>query len=180
VEAAVKTADPQFIVEVNAAVRECARNYQKFRVLVDAKFASLDASLQLKLDHESPDLSAIENALGDCGTAARTIAKQRGIPEESPQGGDSEAFGVAQKTSGSAMSGGNVAGRAEALRRLGEIAEFFRRTEPHSPVSYLVLRAVHWGNISLGDWLQEVVREDSTLSGLRDLLGIPAPTEPSE
>ena len=33
--------------------------------------------------------------------------------------------------------------RANALKRLNEIADFFKKSEPHSPVSYLVQRAVN-------------------------------------
>jgi type VI secretion system protein ImpA len=70
-------------------------------------------------------------------------------------------------------AGGNPAGRAEALRRLAEIAEYFRRTEPHSPVSFLVQRAVKWGNMSLDQWLDEVLKDQDALRLMRDLLGIP-------
>ena len=44
--------------------------------------------------------------------------------------------------------------RADALRRLEALAVYFRRTEPHSPVSYLVQRAVRWGEMPLEAWLQ--------------------------
>jgi hypothetical protein len=40
--------------------------------------------------------------------------------------------------------------RADALRRLAAVAAYFRRTEPHSPVSYLVQRAVRWGEMPSG------------------------------
>ena len=67
-------------------------------------------------------------------------------------------------------AGGQVASREEALRRLAEVARFFRATEPHSPVAYLVDRAVKWGRMSLGDWLREVVKDETQLGMLYDLL----------
>jgi type VI secretion system protein ImpA len=54
---------------------------------------------------------------------------------------------------------------------LAEVADFFRQTEPHSPVSYLVQRAVKWGNMPLESWLQEVVKDESVLSQIRETLG---------
>jgi type VI secretion system protein ImpA len=67
---------------------------------------------------------------------------------------------------------GAIRGRQEALRRLSEIAEFFQKTEPHSPVSYLVERAVKWGNMPLEQWLQEVIKDSTTLGQVQETLGV--------
>lgn len=67
---------------------------------------------------------------------------------------------------------GAIASRKDALRRLGEIAAFFQKTEPHSPVSYLVQRAVKWGNMGLETWLQDVIKDQSVLFQLRETLGV--------
>ena len=50
--------------------------------------------------------------------------------------------------------------------------EFFRRTEPHSPVSYLVQRAVQWGHMPLENWLRDVIKDEAVLANLRDTLGL--------
>ena len=52
------------------------------------------------------------------------------------------------------------------------------KSEPHSPVSYLVQRAVKWGNMPLDSWLQEVIKDEIVLANLRETLGVtPKPTE---
>jgi type VI secretion system protein ImpA len=59
------------------------------------------------------------------------------------------------------------------LRRLAAVAEYFRQHEPHSPVSYLVQRAVRWGEMSLEDWLREVINDRGVLAYvLQDTLGL--------
>ena len=63
------------------------------------------------------------------------------------------------------------------LNRLNDIAEFFKRTEPHSPVAYLVQRAVKWGDMPLDMWLQEVVKDPGVLYQLRETLGVMPGTE---
>jgi type VI secretion system protein ImpA len=68
--------------------------------------------------------------------------------------------------------------RADALRRLTEVADYFRRSEPHSPVAYLADRAVRWGNMTLDQWLQEMVKDATILAGLREVLGIKPETPP--
>jgi type VI secretion system ImpA family protein len=70
-----------------------------------------------------------------------------------------------------ATATGAVRSRQDALKRLADVAEFFRKTEPHSPVSYLVQRAVKWGNMPLDNWLQEVIKDENVLGQLRETLG---------
>jgi type VI secretion system protein ImpA len=62
--------------------------------------------------------------------------------------------------------------RADALRQLAAVADYFRRTEPHSPVSYLIQRAVRWGEMPLEAWLQNVIHDESVLDQLRETLGL--------
>ena len=52
------------------------------------------------------------------------------------------------------------------------MATFFRQTEPHSPISYLVQRAVRWGNMPLEELLKEVVKHSDALDRIWDTLGI--------
>ena len=70
------------------------------------------------------------------------------------------------------LSAGSLASKEAALASLAQIAAFFRRTEPHSPVAYLLERAVAWANMPLEDWLAEVVRDESTLSSIRERVGL--------
>lgn len=62
--------------------------------------------------------------------------------------------------------------RTEALRQLRDVATFFRRTEPHSPVAYLAEKAVKWGDMPLHEWLQEVVKDTGAMAHLQELLGL--------
>lgn len=72
---------------------------------------------------------------------------------------------------------GQVTHRDQALAQLRQVAEFFRRTEPHSPVAYLAEKAARWGEQPLHAWLRSVIKDDASLARLEDLLGIehPAP-----
>ena len=40
---------------------------------------------------------------------------------------------------------------------LQEIAEYFRRTEPHSPLAYALEQAVRWGRTPLPKLLEELI-----------------------
>lgn len=63
--------------------------------------------------------------------------------------------------------------RAQALAQLRLVADFFRRTEPHSPVAYLADKAAGWGELPLHEWLRAVVKDPAQLAQLDELLGAP-------
>ena len=69
---------------------------------------------------------------------------------------------------------GPLQSREQALAQLRSVAEFFRRTEPHSPVAYLAEKAARWGEQALHAWLRSVIKDDASLARLEDLLGIEA------
>lgn len=69
---------------------------------------------------------------------------------------------------------GPLQSRDQALAQLRGVAEFFRRTEPHSPVAYLAEKAARWGEQPLHAWLRSVIKDDASLARLEDLLGIEA------
>jgi type VI secretion system protein ImpA len=69
-------------------------------------------------------------------------------------------------------SGGALRSRAEAYRRLEEAADYLMRTEPHSPVPYLIKRAISWGNMPLTELLPEFVSSADDLVAVHRLLGM--------
>ena len=68
--------------------------------------------------------------------------------------------------------GNAIQSRGEAYLRLTEAADFLLRTEPHSPVPYLIMRAVSWGNMSLAELLHEFVGGADDLVAIQVLLGM--------
>jgi type VI secretion system protein ImpA len=67
---------------------------------------------------------------------------------------------------------GGILSRADAYQRLGEAADYLLRSEPHSPVPYLVRRAIAWGNMSLAELLQELLQKNADLPTIYALLGM--------
>jgi type VI secretion system protein ImpA len=62
--------------------------------------------------------------------------------------------------------------RAQALQQLRQVADFFRRTEPHSPVAYLADKAASWGEMPLHVWLKSVLKDESAMARFDELLGV--------
>jgi len=64
------------------------------------------------------------------------------------------------------------ASRDEAYRWLATASDYLAVTEPHSPVPFLVRRALAWGRLSLPDLILEFLRQGYDLNALRALLGM--------
>lgn len=72
-----------------------------------------------------------------------------------------------------ATPSGPITTRKQALVQLRAIADFFRRTEPHSPVSYFADKAANAGEQDLHTWLRSVVKDSASLAHIEEMLGVP-------
>ncbi len=140
-----------------ASVNECAAELENLRKLCDERFGD-DAPLLVPLEQLFADIRD-------------TLQKVVGAGEEAEAGEEGLGEEVAAGAPG-ARIGGPVASRQQALRQLSQVAAFFRETEPHSPISYLVQRAVRWGDMPLEDLLKEVVKSNDALEHIWETLGI--------
>ncbi|MBA3312919.1 MAG: type VI secretion system protein TssA [Planctomycetota bacterium] len=168
-QAAVVATPDTFFITLREDIAECFEEVRTCEKVIDEK---------LGVEH-APSFSAIRAALEDCSEAVEQICRSRGLTGEADAGsvGFEDQNGVAAAVGGlnGAAGGGNgpLRTRAEAVTRLREVVDFFKRTEPHSPVALLIDRAVRWANSPFEAVLAELIQDDSTLSRIRDTLGLP-------
>ena len=143
-----------------------------------AELQALDREMDDKFGRETPGLGELSKSVDEVRSFIEKIVKEKRILEpDPPEANDltEQSIEVGQDNadpSSSRSSTGPVRSRRDAFRRLAEVAEYFRRNEPHSPVSYLVERAVRWGSMPLETWLQDVIKEVGVLDHLRETLGL--------
>jgi|688.fasta_scaffold68111_1 type VI secretion system protein ImpA len=94
--------------------------------------------------------------------ATETSAAEAGSSGESVGGEVSAVPAIAVATAG--VVSGPIASREQALSQLGIVAEYFRKTEPHSPLSYALEQAIRWGKMPLPELLQDVLRNEEVLA----------------
>jgi len=142
-----------------------------------ARFSSLSDS---RLGRDAPSLAAIDEALKKIQQIYAKLAVAKGMggvvavdEAGEPVPGEAATAGGGGGGGSLDLSAGSLASKEAALRAITEIAAFFRRTEPHNPVAYLLDRAVVWANMPLEEWLAEVIRDQSTLSSIRERVGLP-------
>lgn len=169
---AYTTSRRAFYDETLTTLNECWEAYQELDKIMDEKFGN-----------QTPGLGELRKTLDLVKTTIERFAKEKAIiepyPHELAAEGEEGSEGMETGGGGGFVSGagvgtGPVRSRQDALKRLSDVAEYFRRTEPHSPVSYLVNRAVKWGQMPLDTWLSEVIKDTGTLGQLQDLLGVNA------
>jgi type VI secretion system protein ImpA len=148
-----------------------------------AEHRTLNAVIDERYQRDAPSLSSLVKTLDEIRTQVERIYKEKRPPDvvtndgaESVTDGQAGVEGGGTATGGLSV-GGSTRTRQEALRKLSEVADYFRRTEPHSPVSYLVQRAIKWGQMPLEAWLEDVVKDPGVLDSMRETLGLKSPVD---
>lgn len=145
-----------------------------------AEYQALDRVMDEKFGRQTPGLGHLQKGLVDVKATLEKIVKEKRIlepdpVEAGPEGAEAAAGGVEGAAVGGVMvmgAVGPIRSRQDAVQRLQEVAEFFRKTEPHSPVPYLVDRAVGWTQMTLESLLEELVKDSGVMERVRDTLGI--------
>jgi type VI secretion system protein ImpA len=135
-------------------------------------FQDLDHAMDERFGRQTPGLGELKASLEKVKDWVDKTTREKRLEE--PEGGVGGAEEAGSEGTGAAT--GAVRGRQDALRRLADVADYFRRTEPHSPVSYLVQRAIAWGQMPLDAWLGDVIKDGALLDNLRETLGLKSST----
>ncbi len=152
--------------------------------------ASLKACQQLQstadrlFGNDAPSFAGLHDVLSRAGQLAEKLLKDRGIElhpaPTAPTPVVSESAGA--QPAGAAMTQTQQdipvtplrttpQTRDEAFTLQAGIAQFFKQTEPQSPVPYLIERAIKWGNMPLEGWLNDVIKDSNVVDNIRDVLG---------
>lgn len=160
------------LAEFERAVRSSGRDYYRQRLLdvqaLQTAFAALSETLDGLLAGEAPSYRALRTALEEVSSLVERNARQLGVGEVLTP----EPAIATTTPAANSEAAGPMASRAQALQQLRIVADYFRRTEPHSPVAYLAEKAAQWGEMPLHAWLRAVVKDGGTLAQLEEVLGL--------
>lgn len=133
--------------------------YKQLAADLDGTLASLqtlDALGREKFADAAPGYRRLREALEEIQRAARQLLVRKLELDPDPveavaADATSAARAGGEASPGAAASGGMLAAepvdRADATARVISAARFLRRTEPRNPASYLMLRALRWGEL---------------------------------
>jgi type VI secretion system protein ImpA len=138
-----------------------------------AALGDLERVVDDRLGADGPSFRAAKSALEDLILFVTPAAREAGaLPAEAPARAAAGEKVAAHTPAAGTVSTGPIQNRAQALAQLRLVADFFRRTEPHSPVAYLADKAANWGEQPLHVWLRAVVKDGATLGLLEEMLGV--------
>lgn len=146
------------------------------------EWAALGQALNERAGGDAPSTANIREALDKAKARIRFIA-QHVLPTEEAAAESESAEGGEAAPAGDGAAGavaGPVANREQAFKTLAEISEFFRKTEPHSPIAYLLERAVRWGRTPLPELLSELIPDQGARNTFHALTGVQTPDQPPQ
>lgn len=166
---AMKTALAQtrteFLVQLYADLEDCLKAYAEYQQVVDSKYGP-----------DAPPTSNIRSALQAARDALQALARDRLAANSGAGATASDTVAAAPSAvaaSGKGPSSGSLQTREDAFRQMEQIAQFFRQTEPHTPISYAIEQVVRWGRMPLPDLLRELIPESNSVQQMFRLVGIP-------
>lgn len=134
---------------------------------------TLDQTLDAHYGDASPGLSKLIHVLEAIASVIAPFVHQL---QELPEPGAEELSPGGEHASVDMYVPRNsIRSRSEAYACLAEVAEYLGRTEPHSPVPYLLRRAIAWGSMELDELLPELLANEGALHDVTKLLQIPYP-----
>jgi len=136
--------------QLAAALRQC-----------EACYASLSE------DQEGDVFVLIRQTLAEVTDYLQRLA-QRAMPLATDAPVDSAEGAPLATTSPFATS--QMMNRELAISQMLAIGAWFRQTEPSSPVPFLMDRAARWANMTLTEWLEEMLTDDTSLHAIHNVL----------
>jgi type VI secretion system protein ImpA len=124
-------------------------------------------------DELAPSLRNLRNAIGDCMSLV-----QAHLPEVVPDEEPSEAAAEGEGTTKAAPSPTAAVTRADIYDRLSDAAARLQKIEPHSPIPYLIQRAVELGQMPFPQLMKALISDAKVLDELNRGLGIKAEAPP--
>jgi len=150
----------------------CLEHFNNMTNLLDTKCGLAD----------SPPSSAIKKSLEAVLDAIKSLTKSKFVvtptsSETTEETNQASPDAMTANTSSPAsqqtsISVGTISSRTEALNQLLLVANYFRQTEPHSPLCGALERVVEWGNMSVQELMLALIPDTSARAVYTQLTGI--------
>jgi type VI secretion system protein ImpA len=161
--AVVETPISQLEAQVDA-IHGCQQEVQQLLPVLDKKLGA-----------DSPALTNLRKAIANCDQLVREGFLQTAHPgasdqlAEAPSSDTTDAPKRAPGTSGTDQA---ILTRSEAYKQLKRAAETLEKLEPHSPIPYLVKRAVQLGRLPFPKLIERLIRDGNVLEELGREFGL--------
>lgn len=160
----------------NAAPEQCRKTAaDAAQALQELK--QLTNELRMKMAGEAPGLSYIRPAIEEGATLAKQIVARKG-GDEAPEVEETVTDESGATQTVVVRQAPRAVTRDDLYKQLNDAAAALQRMEPHSPVPYIVQRAVALGSLPFPQLMLELIRDPNAITEMNRELGIkPPPAE---
>ncbi|MGF1725737.1 type VI secretion system protein TssA [Photobacterium nomapromontoriensis] len=160
-QAAVKASDAGFYHQLLHDIQDAIQSYSDLVELMDRACGYPLPSSQITKRLQAT-LNAVMYLAEDKLRVVAPIEESTAVSTESTPSESSPRSGI----------NAQLDTRQEAIANLRLIADFFKKTEPHSPMAYAIDQVVRWSDMALPDLLQELISDGDARKGYFRLVGI--------
>lgn len=139
-----------------------------------AELQGLVALLDAKAGSNAPGLSGLKKAIDDCQSMSKQILHLRGggmqeVVEEEPTA-EGETTTI-RSNGGGGTALGSVRSREDVYARLNELTLLLEQFDPHSPVPYLIRRAIEMRDLRFPELVDTLTSSKPVLDFIRAPIG---------
>lgn len=162
----VKSTSDEFYNDLIADLEFAVDSFNEFSERLDTLVGDVTPSSYISKRLESIH-TALKHLLGD--RFKQQVSNNQVLNELSELGQHRE---LAPDIISSNLLVTNMQSREQAIRQLQCVADFFRESEPHSPVSYSIEQIVRWCGMPLPELLAELISDRDVKRSYFRLVGI--------
>ena len=161
---AVQKMKPEAFAAETAAIASCVE-----------ELGQLIKVLEERIGKEAPSLQRMREALEDSRRFGAFVAQKiaPASPEVVENSDTPSTDGASTATSGSGAAANRGASRQSLYQQLDRLAQELQRLEPHSPIPYLIQRAVRLGSLTFPQLIRALVRDANVLGELTREFALP-------
>ena len=166
-EEALRGTEPSALALTRAAVRS-----------LDADFEAIDAHLTVMCGAEAPSLRRVRDVLDDATRALQELGATEAMDPEEAAADDAPVDDDSAPARPAPSGPRTISSREDAFGVLLEVAAFFRRTEPHSPVPHALETIVRRGRMDFAGLVAELIPDEHQRREVLTRAGIDAASLP--
>jgi type VI secretion system protein ImpA len=169
IEKAVAQSSNEYYANLYEDLEICLVEYRAIDKLLSEFCGSYEAPPTSKI------IELIENAKGAINHIAKAKLPLTPDIEEAEEHVENDTLdekNISLKSNQNNTINAALNSREDAFKQLNLIAEYFKKTEPHSPISYMLTKTVKWGNMPLEELMKELIPDSSSRDTYSSLTGV--------
>jgi|GEM_PF-4742715 len=138
-------------------------------------FAKMSDVLWDTLKDMSPPTSAIRDVLvsvqRDITQLAKTVFGESILSKEVDL--EEKNIGIISEESTISIMPNQANSREQAIQSLNEVAHYFKKIEPHSPIPYMLYRVIEWSKMSWPELMATMIKDQDEINHIVKQTGMP-------